>query len=164
MTALPGSRGYVHYFLVAVGIVWTLLAGCAGVRRGGIMGPAVVPRFVVPPDSLFYYKGFGDLALSYEGERYRANIDVVSKAGDAFEGSIFGPFGGLIVWLSAGPDSVRIEAGELVRQIARNDSLKAGIALLRGYPFTFNEFARILTGRLYRPALTAEEPDSIVEE
>jgi hypothetical protein len=149
--------------LSALGVValLTLLVGCAGARRGEVGEPPAVPRFDVCPDSLFHFKGFGDLALAYEGERHRVKIDVVSEAGTAFESSLFGPFGGLIAWLSAGPDSATIEAGGQVRRIARSDSLAAGIPLLRGYPFTFNDFARIVSGRLYEPGIMHREPDSV---
>jgi hypothetical protein len=149
---------------MALVIVCALFCGCAGGRRREQVGPPRIPRLELPPDSLYHFKGFGTLALAYRGERHRVKIDVINDAHSSFESSLFGPFGGLIAWLSAGSDSVTIEAGTQVRRIARSDSLAKGIWLLRGYPFTFDDFARIVSGRLYDPGILDRVPDSVVEQ
>ncbi len=134
----------------------------------------VGPRYTISPDvrfyppvreladSLDYFKAFGDIELLVDGEYNRAKI--ATRITDSeLQTEIYSIFGGTVARMHAVAESVYIDVGERSYTIGRDQGFEQ-IAFLRKYPFTFNQFARIITGRALRTQLLVSPADSIWTE
>jgi hypothetical protein len=111
-------------------------------------------------DRLDKFEAEGDIAISYRGARHRGKMFVTIKDGGTFIGDFYSPFGQLLASFISKKDSATISIGELEYRVGINDNLSF-VPFLMQYPFIFNDFIRILTGRIYKSECFSREADSI---
>ena len=100
-------------------------------------------------DRLDRFEATGDIAISYRGERHRGKMFVAIRDRSKFVCDFYSPFGHILASFISEKDSAWISIGELEYRVGINDNLSF-VPYLMQYPFIFNDFIRILTGRIYK--------------
>jgi hypothetical protein len=114
---------------------------------------------LVSLDSLNSLKGYGDITFSYNGERFKASFDIQWHGDTSFSAAFYGPGGMSIASVKPmTPLSWRIEISDSVYFQRPSQTVTIGQDFLV-YPFTWQEFLRILTGRLPGP-VSDDGPDT----
>lgn len=137
-----------------------LLFSCAGTqsRKSLFTTEKSISSMLV--DRLDRFEATGDIAISYRGERHRGKMFVSIKDGDNFICDFYTPFAQIIASFISGKDSAEIIIGEHEYRIGINDHLSF-VPFLSQYPFIFNDFIRILSGRVYKSECFSLEVDTI---
>lgn len=111
-------------------------------------------------DSVGTIIGSGSMLVSFDGEMQRLSVDVICSSSTHFRGFLYGPFGNLVAALRAGSDSAALETQQSEYRIGRKDPI-AFLPYFTRYPFTFDELARILCGKLFLLDVLGSEADSV---
>jgi hypothetical protein len=110
-------------------------------------------------DSLRSLKGYGDISFSYNGERFKASFDIQWRTDTSFFAAFYGPGGMTIASVKPmSPLSWKIAVGDSVYTQRPSETVTIGQEFL-SYPFAWQEFLRILTGRLPLP-VPGDLPDT----
>jgi hypothetical protein len=140
-------------------IVGLLVVSCA-VRPPLFIDTHLSKASLVSLDSLNSLKGYGDISFSYNGERFKATFDLQWRGDTSFIAAFYGPAGMSIASVKpATPLSWKIEINDSVYLQRPSQKVAIGQDFL-SYPFTWQEFIRILTGRLPEP-VSDDGPDTV---
>ena len=140
-----------------------LFFSCAGTQKQKSLFNTEKSISSMLVDRLDRFEATGDIAISYRGERHRGKMFVAIKDGGNFVCDFYSPFAQIIASFVSDKDSAQVSIGEHEYQIGINDNLSF-VPFLSQYPFIFNDFIRILTGRIYKSDCFSSKVDSIWRE
>jgi len=133
------------------------LLQCAGTQTAVTVMPHTWQAAFV--GSAASFKGFGEINLEMDGERFRGSIDVDERGAEGFSCTCYDMFGGTVVSMCATDDTVWFKSGETLMSLAADQPLSS-IPYFRQFPFTFRSLRRILTGRVPPDGMAGRSPDS----
>lgn len=156
---LSKLRGIFHPFSCLCVLFCVFFFSCA-VRPPLFIDTQLSSASLFSLDSLYSLKGYGDISFSYNGERFKASFDIQWHGDSSFSAAFYGPQGMSIASMKpAAAGSWEIEVGDSAYRQQPSGNVNVGRDFLE-YPFTWQAFLRILTGRL--PAtIFAGMPDTV---
>lgn len=114
-------------------------------------------------DTLDKFEATGDVAFSIEGERYRGKMTVSLLERTNFVCYFYTPFAQLIASITSDEDSATVIVEERKYRIGINDNLSS-IPYFTVYPFSFNDFIRIITGRIFKRDCFNLDADNVAKK
>ena len=153
-TSLSIRTFFVSSFLISC--LTVTLVSCTATRRLIVQDNYhTISRIFV--DSVEAMKGFGDIAFSFHGERYRGKLAVSVKEYNHFTGEFYTPFAQTIAAISSDGDSALITIDDRDYKISTAETVST-VPFFTQYPFIFNDLIRILTGRIIRYDIFDSQP------
>ena len=153
------------FLLTFVVLIHLQLISCAGKRS---VAGSIQNMPMLTEDTIAIVKAAGEVSGSYKGERFRGRIAIVYDPGKSFNCDIYSSFAHSIASIVSDNDSAEISIGEQEYGIGVNDSISF-LPFFTTFPFIFNDFARIISGRMinkeclsgYLDALEAHQEEKV---
>ncbi len=103
----------------------------------------------------------GELVVVVDGRRVSFDLSILWYGDTAFLADLVGPFGSAVATVESGPGTLVLTVGTRVQHIDPSSRVDEYVDFVRS-PFTFGDFARILSGEYVSSAAPDGEPDSLV--
>lgn len=112
-------------------------------------------------DSLCHFEAFGQTKFTVNGQRFNAHIELTWKSDRDFKVEFYSPFGGLIGSMTPERSGCwNIVIGETQTKKCPNENVEMAPGQLK-YPFTYDQFMKVMTCRLLDAAVLKKAPDSM---